>query len=157
MTVRLHFDALLTGTVQGPQGETGPAGPTGATGAAGPTGPTGPAGEVAMPRVYPDESSGGGGSFGLNRNTRYLAVGSGNLAFELPVAADPDNYGAVISVTDLSGTVRDIVVSPASGESIHAPAGAGTMTAAYSSRTFVAIEGGGSIGPGWVITASVGA
>jgi hypothetical protein len=151
MTVRLHFDALLTGTVEGPQGETGPTGPTGATGAAGPTGPTGPAGEVAMPRLYVDDAS----PTGLNSNYRYFAVGSGNLAFDLPVAAD--NAGAVISVTDISGTVRDIAVSPAGGEDMHAPAGAATMTAAYSSRTFVAIEGNGIIGPGWVITASVGA
>jgi hypothetical protein len=84
-----------------------------------------------------------------------MAAGPGNLAFDLPVAAD--HIGAVISITDVTGTVRDVVVSPAGGESIHAPAGAATMTTAFSSRTFVAIEGNGIIEPGWVITSSVGA
>lgn len=146
--VRLHFDALLTGTVPGP---TGPAGPTGPTGATGPKGDTGNTGAAGAAGTTPLVQIFVGLADDLEPNSICILTAAGDLNYDMPSGAA--NVGAMIVVSDGTITAREIVFNSFPGESMY---GSTTMLGAGSSRTFIARDAGGGGLAGWMCVSAAG-
>lgn len=114
---RRTWDALLGGSVAGPQG---PAGPAGAQGPQGPQGPAGPAGAGASSPAYQDETS-TSGPVSVLGGSRIVLVAAEATTRSVSLSSAPGVARVTIACIEGSGTADIEILSAGAPILIYPP------------------------------------